>query len=168
MQTALYSFTACSAFTVQQHAIAFNKINSFDVRVGRPSSSLRMAEFYASTQTELADGNDVEFTQGCTVKIKKGMKAYQVPRKGAGSFADDNSFVPLDWDTEGGVPRIERCLVMPEGMRGVVSRVYDLDEFDASQPIVAKFVADDAAGGDYASPVTFFMHFDTHELEVVV
>lgn len=124
----------------------------------------------SSTPTKLMDGNNVEFTQGCTVQTTRELKAYHVGKKGSGTYDDGNSFVPLDWEKEGedGIPRERRCLVMPKGFRGVVTRVYDVSEFDASLPVLVKFTAGDSLGGMFEPPVTFSMHLEENEVEVVV
>lgn len=113
---------------------------------------------------ELSDENKSIFLVGCTVQLVSDKRAYQVPRKGMGCF-QDGSFTPLDFDKD--VSRRDMCLVLPKGMRAKVTRVYDLDEFDASLPIVCKFEEGNGFGGDYVPPATFTMHFDTHEIEVV-
>lgn len=112
----------------------------------------------------LSDENKDLVMVGCTVRLTSETRAFQVPRKGMGCF-QDGSFVPLDFDKD--VPRKDMCLVLPKGMRATVTRVYDLDEFDASLPIVCKFEEGNGFGGEYVPPATFTMHFDKHELEVV-
>lgn len=115
---------------------------------------------------------EIVFTVGCTVQTTKEIKAYQVSKKGFGSYNEseqdkDKSFAPLDWEKEGGVSRADKCLVMPKGLRGVVKRVYADDDADASHPIVTKFMADDDLGGAYRSPITFAMHLRKNEVEIV-
>lgn len=122
----------------------------------------------SSTPPKLMDVNNVEFTQGCTVQTTKEIKAFHVGKKGSGKY-NSNKFDPIDWEKEGDdVPREKRCLVMPKGFRGVVTRVYDVNEFDSSLPILVKFVAGDSLGGEYEPPVTFSMHLEESEVEVVV
>lgn len=118
--------------------------------------------------TKLYDDNKAEFTEGCTVKLTSEKRAYHVAVKSFGRFADDDdkTFIPLDLkNNKDTVQRVDRCLVLPPGLEGTVVRVYDVSDFDANLPIKAKFVAGE--GGEYVLPVTFLMHFDTFELEVV-
>eukprot|EP00979_Chaetoceros_neogracilis_P011259 scaffold2727_cov275-Chaetoceros_neogracile.AAC.30 len=118
------------------------------------STLLRMTDLISDlTSIELVDGNGVKFTKDGTVQTTKLMKAYQSRKKGYGSY-EGTTFVPLDMEKEGGVTRADKCFVIPMGLRGIVSKVYDLDEFDASQPIVAKFIAGDSMGGEYEPPIT--------------
>ena len=120
---------------------------------------------------KIVDRNGVEFTEGCTIQISKETKAYQVAKKGYGSFDEETkAFVPLDGANDqplSSIPRVQRCLVLPKGLRAEVRKVYDINEFDATAPVVAKFMNDRDLGGEYVSPVTFSMHFETNEVEVV-
>jgi len=121
-----------------------------------------------STETTFTDGNDAEFTVGSIVQLTADTRCYQAPRKSMGTYTDDYTFVPLDWKKEEGVQRAERCCVLPKGTRATVSRVYDASEFDAIQPVVAKFEKGKGHDGVVDPPATFYMHFETHEVEVVV
>lgn len=132
-------------------------------------SSLRMfedARVSNSGSTNFTDGNGIEFSSGCTVMLTTEVKSFSVPKGAVGKFADDKSFVPIDWDRDGGIPRAEKCCVMPKGIRGTVKRVYT-DEFDATHGIVVMFTKDEGLGGDYIPPSNFMMHFKTSEVEVV-
>lgn len=123
-----------------------------------------------SEPEKVVDNNGVEFTAECTIQTSSEIRAYHVQAKAYGSFDEESkSFVKLDTDGRDvkEVPRFEKCLIIPKGMRGKVRRVYDMSEFDATSPILAKFEADNAFDGDYAPPVTFLMHFQSHEVEVV-
>ena len=150
--------------------ISSGSISSSMSRIGSRtggSTLLRMTDLISDlTSIELVDGNGVKFAKDGTVQATKLMKAYQSRKKGYGSY-EGTTFVPLDMEKEGGVTRADKCFVIPMGLRGIVSKVYDLDEFDASQPIVAKFIAGDSMGGKYEPPITLLMHFHVHELEVV-
>lgn len=114
----------------------------------------------------LTDGNGIEFSTGCTVMLTTEVKAFSIPKGAVGKFADDKSFIPIDWDMEGGIPRAEKCCVMPKGIRGAVRRVYT-DEFDATHAIIVAFKKDNGFGGDYIPPSSFMMHFKTSEVEVI-
>lgn len=175
---ALRDLNTSAAFSIQNRssglaAAAINAgsmIQIGDKDKGRPSTTpLQMGSGFMDDSTETAhkDGNGVEFTEGVIVQLTADTKCYQAPRKAMGTYTDDGTFVPLDWEKEGGVQRVERCCVLPKGTRAMVSRVYDISEFDASQPIVAKFQAGNAHDGVVEPPATFFMHFESHEIEVV-
>lgn len=153
-----------TAFTIQNRnptsSFAHAKISQF--MVSDPMVS------FDSTQ-KITDSNGVEFTEGCTIQICSEVKAYQVPKKGFGSFdAESNKFIPLEGvDDVGSVARVDKCLVIPKGMRGKITKVYDISEYDASLPLIAKFQDGEGYGGNFEPPVTFLMHFDTYEIEVV-
>ena len=102
------------------------------------------------------DANGLEFEEGQTVRVsKEGLKAFQVPAKGKGSF-DGTKFVADD-----SLP----YLVVPVGLQGIVTRVFDSNALSANFPIRVKFETDDDA--DLSSPVPFVMHFEAREVEVV-
>lgn len=115
-----------------------------------------------------ANDDDVKLTVDCTVQTTVELKAHQVGKKGIGSFGNDKSFQPIDWDKEGGVSRSEKCLVMPKGLRGVVVSMFDTSSKSSiSHPVRVKFLGGDGLGGEYTPPVTFQMHFKTSEVELV-
>lgn len=148
------------------HSRAFSIMKS-ESKVFPMSFALEMVSdglFTEVSKGGLTDGNNIVFSEGCVVQLVSETRAYQVPRKSMGFFQDD-MFVPLDFDKD--VVRRDMCLVLPKGMRATVARVYDLDQFDASLPIVCKFEEGNALGGEYTPPSSFSMHFDTFEVEVV-
>lgn len=109
-----------------------------------------------------SDGN--EFTVGSVVRVTKDLKAYHLSPKGCGAFdPETKEFVQ---SAKGG-DRGSKSLSIPEGLRGTVIRVYDVNDFDASQPIVVKFVPGKYVDEGYDAPITFMMHFDNDELECV-
>eukprot|EP00565_Helicotheca_tamesis_P007737 CAMPEP_0185737884 /NCGR_PEP_ID=MMETSP1171-20130828/31515_1 /TAXON_ID=374046 /ORGANISM="Helicotheca tamensis, Strain CCMP826" /LENGTH=143 /DNA_ID=CAMNT_0028408923 /DNA_START=220 /DNA_END=651 /DNA_ORIENTATION=+ len=108
------------------------------------------------------DSNGNEFTVGKVIRVVSDLKAYQVPKSGFGSFdSETKEFMP---EADAG-ERGNKCLVIPAGLRGVVTRVYDLNDLDASQPVLVKFVKGENGDEGYVPPVTFLMHFDNHEVE---
>lgn len=122
----------------------------------------------SSDSSEILDGNGVAFKEGCTIQIIKEVKAYHVAKKAYGSFdPETNSFVPLVVEDVKSIPRADRCLILSKGVRGIAKKVYDIGEYDATAPIVARFEEGESLGGDLVSPVTFIMHFGTDEVEVV-
>ena len=152
---------SCSAFMLQSSQVQYSRSMHGTVQQMTKSEPL-----LAQQPTQLKDKNDEAFSVGCTVQLCSEIRAYQVPAKARGSFSpDDNSFVQLENSRD--APRIDRCLVIPTGMRAKVSRLYDIDALDATQPILVKFEAGESFGGDYICPGNFMMHFDTNELEIV-
>ena len=142
-------------------------VSAFTVNSGINTLSTPTTSWKTATKHFMvSDGSGTDFTEGCTIQISTETKAYQVARKGFGSYDEQSgSFVPLDFNDD--TPRVDRCLVLPKGLRGTVMKVYDMNEFDASMPIVAKFTQGENFGGKFEPPVTFLMHFDTHEVEVI-
>lgn len=133
-------------------------------RQGRCTSCLKMTDIVDQSSSKIVDKNSIAFVEGCTIQTTKSIKAFQVAASGRGSF-DGSTFVPLEETDD--TPRADKCLIMPVGFRGTVTRVYDVDEFDAIHPIIAKFMKGDAMGGEFEPPFTFLMHFDENEVEVV-
>ena len=104
------------------------------------------------------DKNGQEFVEGQVVRVcKEGLKAYQVPPKSKGTF-DATTFVPDD-----SLP----YFVIPVGLRGVVTRVYDTEAISANFPIRVKFEPDELTDEGYNPPVSFLMHFLPAEIEIV-
>eukprot|EP00553_Chaetoceros_curvisetus_P010732 CAMPEP_0204621518 /NCGR_PEP_ID=MMETSP0717-20131115/7197_1 /ASSEMBLY_ACC=CAM_ASM_000666 /TAXON_ID=230516 /ORGANISM="Chaetoceros curvisetus" /LENGTH=143 /DNA_ID=CAMNT_0051635929 /DNA_START=162 /DNA_END=593 /DNA_ORIENTATION=- len=123
----------------------------------------------ADKSNKLVDANGIEYTVGCTVMLTKESKSYSSPKKGWGKFSDvDNTFLPLDVNGEREIPRSDKCLVLPSGIRGTVKRVYDISDLKAIHPIQVTFTSGESLGGDYIPPVNLLMHFATKEVEVVV
>lgn len=133
--------------------------------VARSNSIARsMAASTESSTLTLQDnkGNDIQV--GSIVKVSaEGLKAYQVNKKGQGSFVD-GKFVPIG-DDEG---RKSKNLVLPVGMAGIVTKLYNTEEVSANFSVQAKFIPgkyNDDSGID--PPVAFLMHFATQEIEAV-
>ncbi|KAL3789819.1 hypothetical protein ACHAW5_011242 [Stephanodiscus triporus] len=117
------------------------------------------------------------FSPGCVVAIsyargtkKSPIRAHSVPRSSYGSFdPSTGEFVPRD---ESNASRSTSCLVLPEGLRGTVERVYDANEWDRARPIVVRFGegydrGEGGTTGGFDVPRAFVMHFDADELEVL-
>ncbi len=163
-----------NGFVVQHHKLLCPFINEIGTltNISRRYKTLQMIAdpIVPPEPANVVDNNGVQFEEGCIVQTCSEIRAYHVPRKGFGSFDEESkAFVAL---VEGGkdfteISRFDKCLIIPKGLRGKVRRVYDMDNFDAVSPIVARFEADDALDGDYVPPVTFLMHFQTDEVEVV-
>jgi hypothetical protein len=97
------------------------------------------------------------------------IRAYSAPKACHGSFDTvTGEFVPRDAGAPG-----PGFLVLPGGLRGVVERVYDTNEWDRARPIVVKFGKGRDGGGDWGVgggfnvPAAFTMHFDADELDVL-
>jgi hypothetical protein len=104
----------------------------------------------------VVDANGKEYVVGCVIRIAADdLKAYQVPPKGRGRF-EGGKFVGHD----------EPYMSLPAGLRGVVTKVYDIEEVSANFPIQVKFVPGEHV--DKAdTPIQFIMHFLPDEIEVV-
>jgi hypothetical protein len=111
-----------------------------------------------------SQGNDLKV--GSIVRVvTSGLKAYQVNAKAHGSFVD-GTFAPAP---EGPTPRGKRNLELPVGIRGVVAKLYDVEDVSANFPIQVKFepgTYNDDEGFD--PPITFLMHFTESEVEAVL
>ena len=79
-------------------------------------------------------------------------------------FVATKEFIPAPEDAE----RKDKCLVLPVGMRGVVNRVYDVEDLGPQHPIVVIFTPGENNDEGFEPPMKFVMHFETYELEVVV
>lgn len=151
-----------SSFTIQ------NTVNSRRSTSASTSKHMVSNSIGSMDNSKVVDHKGTEFTPSCTIQTVSEIKAYQVARKGYGSYDEETkSFNPVDIENIESVARVDRCLVLPKGSRATVTKVYNLDEYDATSPVVAKFLNKDGLGGDYVVPVTFLMHFETHEIEVV-
>ena len=112
----------------------------------------------------LQDKNGKTIQVGVVVRVAvEGLKAYQVPIKGQGSFSAAKEFVPAAENS----PRGTKNLLLPVGIRGVVSKVYDYDDISANFPVQVKFLPGKNTEEGYDPPVAFIMHFLTDEIECV-
>ena len=116
------------------------------------------------------DVNGKVFSPGATVAIAPNtkVKAHQVPKDAYGSFDPvTRDFVPAD---ESNMLRSTSCLVLSEGIRGEVTKVYDVNEWDRAHPILVQFEEGiDREGGNegFDLPKAFMMHFSANEIIVV-
>lgn len=112
------------------------------------------------------DSNGNEFTVGRIVRVvASDLKAYHVMPKGHGKFdPTTKEFIPAPGGGERGV----KNLVIPVGLRGVVTRVYDTHDIGSNLPILVKFAPGANVEEGFDPPVPFIMHFDSHEVECVV
>jgi len=97
--------------------------------------------------------------------IASRVKAYQVSPKGYGSFdLKTKKFVPAEKADNSRA----RYLELPVGIRGTVTKVYDVDDISANFPVQVKFAPGTTNDNDddYDPPVPFLMHFETNEIEV--
>jgi hypothetical protein len=107
---------------------------------------------------------DNPFTVGAVVRVAaEGIKAYQVKPQGFGKFDENKNFVPA---TKGG-PRGTKNLLIPVGMRGVVTKAYNVDDISANFPIQVKFTPGENVDEGYDPPVPLLMHLLPEELELV-
>ena len=108
------------------------------------------------------DPHGKEIIEGCIVRVAQPIRAFHV--QCFGKISENKAFIPAP---EYG-PRATKCLEIPSGLRGIVTRVFDVNDYDASQPIVVKFVPGSNCDEEgYATPVQFVMHFDSSEVERV-
>jgi hypothetical protein len=151
----------------------FQFTTSFVVRAGSRTASfasptaLHMdSEFFTdATETpetvaetpELKDKNEKVFEKGALVRVcVEGVKAFQVPKKGQGTFDADKNFVLG-----------EKFLLLPVGMRGTITKIYNQDEVSANFPVQVKFQPGTNLEEGYDAPVAFMMHMETYEIEVI-
>jgi len=105
-----------------------------------------------------------EFKVGSVVRVvAEDLKAFQVPPKAYGSFNSKKKFVPAP---EGG-DRKTQNLVLPVGLRGIVTRIYNDAELSANFPVQVKFIPGEHVEEGFDSPVQFMAHLSPKEVEVV-
>lgn len=117
-----------------------------------------------SASTVLLDAKGQEVKIGTVVRVVVDhLKAYQVSLPGYGKYGPDKKFVPVP----PGGPRGTKNLLLPVGIRGEVSKVYDVDDVSANHPIQVKFFPGKHVDEGYDPPVPFIMHFSPEEIECV-
>jgi hypothetical protein len=115
---------------------------------------------------EVTDRYRSELAVGDVVSVVQQVKAFQVPPNGRGRFDENRQFVPLSEDEDTGRPT--RHLVVPVGMKGVVTKLHVEANLSANFRIQVKFTpGEDCNAGGYDPPVPFVMHFASDEVEVV-
>eukprot|EP00560_Eucampia_antarctica_P001027 CAMPEP_0197841250 /NCGR_PEP_ID=MMETSP1437-20131217/46069_1 /TAXON_ID=49252 ORGANISM="Eucampia antarctica, Strain CCMP1452" /NCGR_SAMPLE_ID=MMETSP1437 /ASSEMBLY_ACC=CAM_ASM_001096 /LENGTH=170 /DNA_ID=CAMNT_0043450975 /DNA_START=388 /DNA_END=900 /DNA_ORIENTATION=- len=165
------SFAFLLSPIVSKHSICtkgvesiFNS-NRFQRLASAPLKSTVISSDKDGEVATLLDRNDVEFEVGCIVRVNSSnYKAHHVSKKGFGYFNEDKEFV-LSLDV---AERGKKCLSIPEGLRGAVTRVYDINTLGTNFPIRVKFIKGENDEEGYASPLTFTMHFEKNEVDVVV
>lgn len=125
--------------------------------------SMSIEQQEAATEKEvLKDSQGKEIVEGSTVQVSAaGLQAFHVNKKAHGSFNDEGQFVP----TVDAKKRKDKALILPIGMRGVVTRIYDIDEISSNLPVRVVFEPNDDE--KWSPPLKFIMHFDTNEIECV-
>jgi hypothetical protein len=120
-------------------------------------------ETLQTSTTTYSDPNGNVFLLHSTVKIiTPNIKAHHVASKGFGTFSEDSkTFTPASENAE----RKDKCLVLPLGLMGKVTQIYDSGDSDSSLPLQVKFTP--GQSGAYDVPVAFTMHLDTTEVEVI-
>lgn len=119
---------------------------------------------------EQKDANGKIISPGVIVAIAPDtrVKAHQVPKAAFGSFDEKtNKFVPAD---ESIVSRATSCLILSEGIRGEVTKVYNVNEWDRAHPILVQFkegLDREEGEGGFDLPKPFMMHFSANEIIVV-
>jgi hypothetical protein len=157
----------CSGFSgFSSGTIAFQK--SFVARSQHNTPTLfNSADPVAAEEAPVSieDKNGKPMSVGSVVRVvaAKNMRAYQVPAKGRGEFNENKEFVPAPTDGE----RRTKNLLLPVGMRGVVSKVYEVDTISSNFPVQVKFTPGENMDEGYDPPVAFLMHFGAQEVECV-
>ena len=115
-----------------------------------------------ATTMEVTDKNGKLLSVGDVVAVAQDTKAYQVAPEGRGHFDDHQRFVPLSDDSG----RASRHLLVPAGIRGVVSKLIVEAQLSANFKIQVTFTPGAACNeGGYDPPVPFVMHFGSSEVE---
>ena len=168
MQTeSTFAFLARSSVSGFTNAKLLNNNNSLDrVRCRQRQLYMISDNPFAeekTTETEvLKDKSGNVFEVGGVIRVAlENVKAYQVPADGQGSFNDDKQFVQAPEDA----PRGAKNLVLPVGIRGVITKVYDTTDVSANFPIQVKFTPGENVDEGYDPPVPFIMHLSPREIE---
>ncbi|KAL7581215.1 hypothetical protein ACA910_005998 [Epithemia clementina (nom. ined.)] len=130
------------------------------------STSIRLSwsEFYSEPTTTktsgLVDDNGKEFVVGGIARVAVAkIKAYQVSQLGRGRYDESSKAFVADEKL--------KYLILPVGLRGTITKTYDVDEISANFPIQVKFVPEEHTDEGYSAPVPFVMHFRPDEVECV-
>jgi hypothetical protein len=124
--------------------------------------TVRTSDFHTTSGETVVDKNGKEFTVGSVIRVcVEGLKAYQINPKGQGAYGDDKKFVPDVSDAA------KKFLLLPVGLRGTVTKVYDENVISANLPIQVKFSPGTNLEEGYDPPTALLMHFMAHEVECV-
>ena len=113
-----------------------------------------------------SDINGKEISVGSLIAIastSNPIKAHSVHEANYGKFdSTSQEFIPQDKST---MSRATSCLVLPVGLRGEVTKIYNTNEWDRTHPILVNFKAGEESG--YILPKVFSLHVDANEVEVL-
>ena len=79
-----------------------------------------------------------------------------------GQFDTTSEFIPQDKST---ISRATSCLVLPVGLRGEVTKIYNTNEWDRTHPILVNFKAGEESSFNLLK--AFSLHVDANEVEVL-
>jgi hypothetical protein len=118
-----------------------------------------------STTPVYRDSCGKEITLGAVVRVStEGLFFFQIAPKAQGSYDEEKQFVPLAPEE---ATTATTNLILPVGLRGIVTKVYDMDVISANYPVQVKFQPGVNVEEGYEAPVRFLMHFLPEELECV-
>lgn len=158
-----------SAFVVHSSSMILDQYSGFNVLKRQQVVAVCMGAGVSVTEEPVPAGvldkNGKAIQEGSVVRLAvENIKALQVPASGYGAFNEKKEFVPAPADGK----RETKGLVLPVGLRGVVSKVYVKGSLSANFPIQVKFAPGEKGGNTdegYDSPVAFVMHFGPNEVE---
>jgi hypothetical protein len=134
-----------------------------------PACRLMMTSFVESTPSSepivqvLNDKSGKEITSGAVVRVTvEGLKAFQIAPKGQGCYDSAKQFVPTPKESTTG-----KYLIVPAGLRGVVTKIYDMEVISANFPVQVKFQPGEHVEEGFEAPMAFLMHFLPEELECI-
>jgi hypothetical protein len=132
-----------------------------------PRCRLMMTSPVASSSDPIAQvlecKSGKEITQGAVVRVSTdGLQAFQISPKGQGTYDESKQFVPLPKGSTTG-----KYLIVPAGLTGVVTKIYDMEVVSANFPVQVKFQPGEHVEEGYEAPVAFLMHFLPEELECI-
>jgi len=109
--------------------------------------------------------NGKEISVGSLIAIastSNPIKAHSVPPIMYGQFDTTSQFIPQDIST---MSRATSCLVLPVGLRGEVTKIYNTNEWDRTHPILVNFKAGEESSFNLLK--AFSLHVDANEVEVL-
>lgn len=176
MQFFISTMASSPAFSAKRYLFTFCLLSVLVVSALQSRTSTSFIHSYNSQKhlyTRLllhsqvdSPGHSVHDAKGQTISVgtvvrvvQENLKAYQVPPKGQGSFNEQREFVPR----EDGDQR--PYLLLPLGLKGIATKVYDENAVSANFPVQVKFEPG-KYNDEYDPPVPFSMHFLPEEVEV--